>query len=151
MKLLLKIISMSILWIGFSVSAQFNPCKISSTRCTAKAQQDSGKNYLDYCFECVEALDISDECKRYKHFSHGVNCIKDTKQKACSSFFDVVVKTDDSLPDSISQLVNNMVICSGDSSEWENASDEKIAELLTQYAECVEPLLEQFKSENNCN
>lgn len=118
------------------------------------AQQDSGKNYLDYCFECVEALDISDECKLYARYSHGVNCIKNTKQKACGDFFGIAIKSDDSLPGSINQLLNSMVICSGDSSEWENASDEKKAELLTQYAEyaeCVEPLLEQFKSQHNCN
>lgn len=116
-----------------------------------EAQQDSENSYLDYCFECVEALDIADECKIYARFSHGINCIKDTKQKVCGEFFGVTTKSGGSSSDSINQLFNSMVICSGDSSEWENASDEKMAELLTQYVQCVEPFINQFKSQHNCD
>ena len=116
------------------------------------AQQDSStsNSYLDYCFECVKALPISDECKVYMKVAHGIGCVKNTGDRECADFF-MAIWLPASSSGNIDQLIDSMVACAVDSSEWNNASDEKAAELLTGYVQCIEPFLNQFKSQHNCN
>lgn len=102
--------------------------------------------------QCVRYSSLSKQCKIYTHYAAGISCVRNTGQKLCTGFFaGGIPGSKTSTENSIDNLMRNMMTCSIDSSAWSNASDEQITELLNSYIQCVEPFINQFKTENNCS
>ena len=119
--------------------------QVSDHSCTLEGT--AREDYWNFV-RCVNNSTLSTECKKYIQLTQGIECARNTKQKFCSWLFSFLSPAPSY---SLSQLHNKMIICSIDRSKWKNASETRVTELLAQYAQCVEPILEQFKTQYNCN
>ena len=135
-----------ILFCFFVLSGFAETQQVPGHSCT---REGTTKEDYWYFVECLKYSSLSKECKKYTQLTQGIECARNTKQKFCSWLFSFILPDS---PHSLTQLYDKMVMCAIDKSEdWENANETKVAELLAQYAQCVEPILEQFKTQYNCN
>ena len=98
---------------------------------------------------CVSShASLSQECKEYYWLAAGLDCIEQTGAEFCAAAF---MAGRPGLPTSnIQQLFDNLSSCSIDQDEWQGASEERVTELLRQFAQCIKPAVEQFKSQHSC-
>ncbi len=99
--------------------------------------------------ECVNASSsLPHECRVHALLATGISCIERTESEECGGIFMFGSALGDTSP--VGRLLDSLLLCSVESSEWNGASQEKKRRLLNQYARCLKPIVRRFKSENSC-
>ena len=105
--------------------------------------------------QCVRNSSLSQECKEYHRLATGIYCANGIGVAFCAGIF--MGPQPGPPPESIQQLHSNLslqfeaaALCTIDRYEWKGASAERVKEFLRSFAACIQPTVEQFKSQHGC-
>lgn len=130
------------LGVMFGMSSNAENCSLGWARTEA--------DYIEE-MKCIRESHFQPICKDLIKLYTGIRCIQQmTVNGFCAGFFVVGYSPKErgyssKETSAIEQLFDSMSVCSVDSSLWDGASsEEQVADLLRQYAGCIEPLLDTF-------